>query len=525
MGVFISYSSRDAAAIAKITAALRRAHLDAWLDEELTGGEAWWNAILEQIRGCEVFIAALSKNYLESKPCQAELGYAQDLGRPILPVQIGPLDSMRVNPLASVQAIDYQNPNIESGIELIAAVHARKANAGPLPSPLPEPPPVPFAYLMRLNTAIAAHELTAVEQAQLFSDLKSGLDTDGNEPSARRDLIQLLIRLRDRADITWKIRTDIENVLTSVHAEDNPSSRATDATQATVPTYVAPPSPAWTGPAPTFSPGPAPSYQGGGAPPSIPPGPHAGPQPIPMPAFASPDTNAARPRKSRKPWIIAGAAVAAVAAAVGVVALVIKPPPPAKLPTITTGQLNSILLPPARINTIMGASHMQAGDVVQKLAEESETVSPANCIGALYTGENVTYAGSGWSGVSDQTLQQLSTEQNSDVGHFYVDQTAVNFPSADQAHAFLNTSANNWRSCAGQSVTVTNGNEQSHWSLKDLSQTNTKIVQSRSQGGDWGCEHALSAMSNLVVEVVACSLQINDQASQIADEMIANATH
>jgi hypothetical protein len=32
-------------------------------------------------------------------------------------------------------------------------------------------------------------------------------------------------------------------------------------------------------------------------------------------------------------------------------------------------------------------------------------------------------------------------------------------------------------------------------------------------------------VSNLVVEVVACSLQINDQASQIADEMIANATH
>jgi hypothetical protein len=32
-------------------------------------------------------------------------------------------------------------------------------------------------------------------------------------------------------------------------------------------------------------------------------------------------------------------------------------------------------------------------------------------------------------------------------------------------------------------------------------------------------------VSNLVVEVVACSLQGNDQASQIADEMIANATH
>ena len=180
MGVFVSYSSREGAALAQVTAALRRAHIQAWLDEELTGGEAWWNAILEQIRGCDVFIAALSKNYLESKPCQAELRYAQELDRPILPVQIGPLDSMRVNPLAALQAIDYQNPSIESGIELIAAVHARQANARPLPSPLPEPPPVPFAYLMRLNTALAAPELTAAEQAQLFSKIAQSR-TEGGE--------------------------------------------------------------------------------------------------------------------------------------------------------------------------------------------------------------------------------------------------------------------------------------------------------------------------------------------------------
>jgi serine/threonine kinase PknH len=527
MGLFISYSNRDGAALAKVTAALHRAHIEAWLDEELTGGEAWWNAILEQIRGCEVFIAALSKNYLESKPCQAELRYAQDLNRPILPVQIGPLDSMRVNPLASVQAIDYQNPSIESGIELIAAVHARKANAGPLPSPLPEPPPVPFAYLMRLNTAIAAPELTATEQAQLFSDLKSGLDTDGNEPSARRDLIQLLIRLRDRPDITWKIRTDIEKVLTSVQAEELPlPSHATDAARAPSVNYAAPPSSVWTGPAPSFSPGPAPSSADSRAAPSIPPGPATGSQPIPMPAFASPVTNAAHPRKSRKRWIIAGGALAAVAAAVAVVILLIPPSPPPKPPTVTAAQLNSILLTAARINTIMGASHMQAGDVLQKMAEESASVSPANCIGALYTGESVTYAGSGWSGVSSQTLQQ-SSDPNTDVGHFFVNQTAVNFSSADQAQAFLKTSANNWRSCAGQPVTVTIENNPSHWSLRDVTETNTKIVQFSTQdsGNGWGCQHALSVVSNLVVEANACSLQINDQASQIADEMIANAPH
>jgi serine/threonine kinase PknH len=522
MGLFVSYSSRDGAALAPVTAALRRAHLDAWLDEELTGGEAWWNAILEQIRSCEVFIAALSKNYLESKPCQAELRYAQELGRPILPVQIGQLDSMRVNPLASVQVIDYQNPTIDTGIELIAAVHARRANVPPLPSPLPEPPPVPFAYLLRLNNTIVAPELTAAEQAQLFSDLKAGLESDGNEPSARRDLIQLLIKLRDRPDITWKIRTDVEAVLNSANAgESAPASRPPDTGRA--PTVDYPPQPSgWTGPQPVFSPGPPPA-----AAPSYLTGPPHGTQP-PIPPYGPPHTGA-RPRRSLKPWLIAGAAVVATIAVLAVVGSLTepKPPPPPKPVTVSAGQLNSILLTPAQINTIMGASHMEASDVIQKMVDEPAAVSPRNCVGALETGQAAIYTNSGWSGVSDQSLQQKSTVPNSDIGHFYVDQTAVVFPSADKAQAFLASSADTWKGCAGPPVTVNSGNGPASWTLGDLKQTDSKIVQARTEegGGNWGCQHALSTVSNLVVEVVACSVQINDQASQIADAMIANLPH
>ena len=64
-----------------------------------------------------MFIFALSKASLDSKPCQAELRYAQALQRPILPVQIGPVDSVRVNPLAAVQAIDFQSPTLDQGIQ------------------------------------------------------------------------------------------------------------------------------------------------------------------------------------------------------------------------------------------------------------------------------------------------------------------------------------------------------------------------------------------------------------------------
>ena len=88
--LFVSYASQDRAAIDNLLTALQRAH-EVWVDEDLGGGETWWRTILEQIRGCEVFIVAVSNNSLASKPCQAELSYAEALQRPILPVQVGPV--------------------------------------------------------------------------------------------------------------------------------------------------------------------------------------------------------------------------------------------------------------------------------------------------------------------------------------------------------------------------------------------------------------------------------------------------
>ena len=108
MGVFVSYSSRDKEAVTRLTQDLQDADEQVWLDKRLAGGDAWWRAILEQIRGCDVFIFALSQNSIQSKPCQAELQYAQALGLPILPVQVGPVDSMQLNPLATVQTVDYR---------------------------------------------------------------------------------------------------------------------------------------------------------------------------------------------------------------------------------------------------------------------------------------------------------------------------------------------------------------------------------------------------------------------------------
>jgi hypothetical protein len=219
MGLFISYSSQDKGAIEPLRSALHRAHHQVWVDEELGGGEAWWRTILEQIRNCEVFIVALSDNSLASKPCQAELRYAQALQRPILPVQIGPVTNVRLNPLAETQMVDFRNPTADAGIQLIGAVQAQRERLQPLPSDLPDEPPVPFAYLMRLAHNIAEPQLSARQQADLVSELRHGLEEDGDDRAARSDIRQLLCLLRDRPDVAWRVRTDIESVLASIDAQ------------------------------------------------------------------------------------------------------------------------------------------------------------------------------------------------------------------------------------------------------------------------------------------------------------------
>ena len=514
MVLFISYSSRDHAALEKVRAGLHRAHLQAWLDEELSGGEEWWNTILEQIRGCEVFIVALSKNYLESKACKAELRYAQDLHRQILPVQIGPLDSMRVNPLAAVQAIDYQNPSIDTGIELVAAVHARKAKVEPLPAPLPDPPPVPFAYLLRLGTAIAAPELGAQEQAQLLSELKSGLETDGHEPSARRDLTQLLIKLRERPDITWKTRTDVDAVLASIQTEEPPPTT----------TVVAPlrplPSSAGSGPLPSsFASGPLPSSGGFGPPPAFPPGPATGPQP--MPPYGAPDTGAGKPRMSRKPWIIAGGAVAAVAAAVAValvvIVLAIPNPPP---PPVAVTALDGLLLSPDQINTAMGETGIAVKGTYTDLFDDSATVADVNCRAIDAVEDASTYANSGWTAVRRQQLQK---PPQGDVFTFLVKQGVASFPSANAAAALFTTITQRWSDCSNRRFTQT-GPQGGGWTTGPISNSDgtLSITETAEGGNGWACQRALTVANNVAIEVVVCGNNPKtDSAVNIAHQIAA----
>jgi hypothetical protein len=529
MGLFISYSSQDKGAIEPLRSALRRAHLQVWMDEELGGGEAWWRTILEQIRNCEVFIVALSDNQLASKPCQAELRYARALQRPILPVQIGPVTNVRLNPLAETQIIDFRNPTADAGIQLMGAVQAQQAQLRPLPAELPDEPPVPFAYLMRLAHNIAEPQLSARQQADLVSELKHGLEEDGDDPAARGDIRQLLCLLRDRPDVAWRVRTDIESVLASIDAQpssgqhfESPSSRLSQPPPSAQP---------WPGSGPIPQPYPTLNTPTNQPPPATGPQPAMGPPPVGPYAGPYSGGGGPRPAKSRLKWLIGAGVGAAVLTIVAILAIVVvshsnssgsSQSRQTTAPTVAPEGLVPILLTAAQINGIMGASTMQAGKLGTAPANASAQLSKPACNGALYPGESPTYNGSGYT-----QLNYLVLAEPGDHNDHFVDQDVATFPSADLAGAFVKTSADQWKSCAGQVVTGTYDNGDTfRWTFGNLVGDVGKISQFDTQedGGGWACQRVLSAVSNVVIDVRACGFAITDQASRIVDQIAANAT-
>jgi hypothetical protein len=528
MAVFVSYSSRDRALLDGLLVALRRGREQVWLDEELTGGETWWRTILEQIRGCDLFVVAMSKNMLDSKACQAELRYAQELGKPILPVQVGPLDNMRINPLAQMQVIDYRQPSVETGIELVSSVHVRKAMSPSLPDPLPEEPPIPFAYLMRLASTISGPSLSAQQQLTLVAELKAGLEEDGDDLSARRDITQLLCMLRDRSDVTWRTRTEVEAVLASLETPEaaeaeTPKSLSTAKTEAV---QTAGPRPVHSGPPPGYAPpsgGPPPGY----APPSGGPPPgfrQAGMRPPPPSGFglAATGSNAGKPSQSSTKWLIGGGIAAAVIAVIAVVAVIAltgkdpKPTPPAAA-KVDSADLDSILLAPTDIHSIARRDDLTATEVLKKMDDTTLTLSNPNCAGILGTAIKSVYADSGYTYVRDQAFSL-------DDPHMWFAQTAVLFPSADQAGKFVNSSAEKWSRCAGQTVSVADDTGSERWSFGEATKSDSQLVQGATVegAGGYACQHVLRAVSNVVIEADACNDHVTDEADRIAEKMAAN---
>ena len=208
---FISYNRQSEAVVKTLATDIEALGLDAWFDRELSGGQAWWDEILAQIRNCEVFVFALAPEALDSTACMREYQYAVDLGKTILPVLVADGVSTNLLPpaLSALQFVDYRKRDPDTVLRLARAIiHVPPPK--PLPDPLPEPPELPLSHLGRLHGQVSAtSDLSFQEQSALVVDLKSALRDSETDQDART----LLDTLKKRRDLFLRISHEIDELV------------------------------------------------------------------------------------------------------------------------------------------------------------------------------------------------------------------------------------------------------------------------------------------------------------------------
>lgn len=224
MKVFISYSSKNREAVKTLANDVETAvrmlspttEYKVWFDQELVGGQDWWDTILNALQTCDLFIFALSPTSLVSDACDREWNYAYSLNKGILPVwvagEIIPDDLPAA--LQRRQIVDYRSQDKTAFQKLLEALRSLPAPA-PLPDPLPQPPSAPISPLTGIRHQLLSERLDFDQQSALLQKLKYYLTI----PDEAKDAHRLLMVLKSHADVRKSIADDIDLTLKNLPPE------------------------------------------------------------------------------------------------------------------------------------------------------------------------------------------------------------------------------------------------------------------------------------------------------------------
>jgi PknH-like extracellular domain/Hsp70 protein len=201
-------------------------------------------------------------------------------------------------------------------------------------------------------------------------------------------------------------------------------------------------------------------------------------------------------------------------------------PPPTPTSTVAASKLDGILLSPDEIRTIVGATELQK-DIDTSEFGVGYTFSDQRCAGSVYAADPSVYKASGWTGVKNQVLTEPADEDR--TWNHWIEQTAVSFKSADLALALRNTASADWKACEGRQVKQTSesdtGEAQTYtWIVGNVIPHDQTIALTNVQKdyvGSWSCQRAMNAISNVILDVMACSDEPGDEAVEIAQQMAA----
>jgi hypothetical protein len=193
---------------------------------------------------------------------------------------------------------------------------------------------------------------------------------------------------------------------------------------------------------------------------------------------------------------------------------------PIDVPPLTAARLDDVLLSVDELNDVVGATKLALVVDSARMSDNSAAVSDPDCLGSMFGAEDQVYGASEWTAVRDQ----VAREPGDDNDH-WVEQTAVLYPSEDQAAAFVDDSAAAWQRCGGFSVVVDDDATSSIWLIGDVQTDDGVITQviAQEDSEGWECQHAMTSVANVTVETMACAFGISDEAVTMVHRLVANA--
>jgi len=221
--LFVSYASSHRDRVEELANDLQSLGHEVWFDQELTGGQAWWDQILARIRRCDAFVLVLTSETLDSEACRRELAYAIALGRTLLPIRLAsPVDLDHVPPEVSVRQIVAYGTGDKAGVLELNRALQRLEPSGPLPEPLPPPPSVPISYVAEIIDEIRRKDqLSYDEQVAIVFRLRDHLHETGDVTGVSKAYGILL----KRRELYAKVRDEIQQILARAGTAPPPTTQ------------------------------------------------------------------------------------------------------------------------------------------------------------------------------------------------------------------------------------------------------------------------------------------------------------
>ena len=226
--IMVSYSTRDKdlPQLKALLEDLQSLDRSFWYDRHLHEGFSWWAEITDQIAKCQIVVIALTTKWMRSEACKRELGHAIATGRRILPVRMADLPETELpQALRTTQMVQYVNRLDDAATagrcvaKLGTAIDAL-LSLGVLPAASNvTPPPIPPSYIDPLLPYITSDALDFDQQRRMVDQAEDLVNDDEDDRRALRKAVQ---ELSDRRDTSWKVRTDLHDLLARIDANGSP---------------------------------------------------------------------------------------------------------------------------------------------------------------------------------------------------------------------------------------------------------------------------------------------------------------